>query len=409
MQTSQEISETRIGLIYLYYGSWPWYFDYFLKSCEFNPEITFILVTDIVPPKDQPKNVTFIIKSLKDVERDVSSKIGFKVSLNEAYKLCDFKPAYGLIFEDILSDFEFWGHGDIDLVFGHIKSFITPEILLNYDTISVRHDYPSGFFMLYRNIPEVNKLFMRSADYKKIFTSDGHYCFDECNFQHGYLFGGMDIFATESKIESMMHVIKQAEFDNVIRPYFDFCVCEGLPGAIKWDNGTLSINNEFEILLYHFIQLKENIYFYKPKWKSVPNVFYVEKNAFFKYSKTSLLGYVARLWIGLKVDFRKTAKILFLRFNKLVHRFYSSNLVQQNQYLGIYICRNKNLEIKKDEDGIHMSLSYPKISKLRLHTVPFDSSLLVDYRLGFLLSRKKNILTMTALDGQKEVYQKKCQ
>jgi len=29
-----------------------------------------------------------------------SRKLGFKVTINNPYKLCDFKPAYGLFFEE---------------------------------------------------------------------------------------------------------------------------------------------------------------------------------------------------------------------------------------------------------------------------------------------------------------------
>lgn len=397
-------STYNIALIYLYYGVWPWYFDFFIKTCAYNPEVVFILISDIDPPKEFPKNIKFIFKSLEEIELLASTKLGFKVGLKRAYKLCDFKPAYGFIFDDILSDFDFWGHGDIDLIFGKISDFITPELLSEHDTISVRHDYPSGFFMLYRNVPFVNKLFMRSKDYVHIFSSEAHYCFDECNFQHGYLFNGMDIFDTNSTIESMMHVIKKAENDNALRPYFDFCVCEGIPGNLKWENGILTLNNEYEILLYHFIQLKNNIYFYKPHWQEIPNTFYIEKYSFFKKSKYSLEGFLERPKVKFKVMFKKNWRKTMFKFNKLIAGIYSFYPYQAEQHVGSYKYQNKILTIEKEKKKYYMSLSHPKFSMIKLDIVFKYPSLLVNHDFGLLLSKKQDTITVTLENGQKEVY-----
>lgn len=55
-------------------------------------------------------------------------------------------------------------------------------MLEEYDFISVRHDYTTGCFALYKNTPMLNTFFMRSKEYKKVFSNSEHYCFDECNF-----------------------------------------------------------------------------------------------------------------------------------------------------------------------------------------------------------------------------------
>ena len=44
--------------------------------------------------------------------------------VNSPYKLCDYKPVYGLIFDEDLQDYDFWGHCDVDLIFGDIRKFI---------------------------------------------------------------------------------------------------------------------------------------------------------------------------------------------------------------------------------------------------------------------------------------------
>ncbi|MFB0910347.1 MAG: hypothetical protein QMA99_05270, partial [Flavobacterium sp.] len=88
-----------------------------------------------------------------------------------------------------------------------------------YDVINTRHDYLTGSFMLFRNTGAINNLFTKSKDYIKVFTSDKHYCFDECNFKHAQIENEMNIFDIDCEIESMEHVIrKEMEFDSVLTP-----------------------------------------------------------------------------------------------------------------------------------------------------------------------------------------------
>lgn len=268
---------TNIGLLNCYFGSFPWYFKFFLKSCENNNSIEFIIFSDAVWKHSLPGNVKIIPFTLQEFNLLATLKLQFKVEIREAYKLCDFKPAYGIIFEDYIRDFSFWGICDIDLIFGRIREFITEEKLKEYELISVRNDYPTGSFMIFKNNLKINRLFMKSKDYRMIFTSQKHFCFDECNFKHEYLQNGGDIFAINCEIESMHHVIKREEFDNKLKVHFDFLIIEGLPGQLKWDNGVLSYKNEYEVLMYHLILFKSNLYTHKFYVERIPDIFYIDK------------------------------------------------------------------------------------------------------------------------------------
>ena len=53
---------------------------------------------------------------------------------------------FGILYEDILKKYDFWGYCDIDLVFGDIRKFVTDELLSHYDRI-----YTYGHLCLYRN------------------------------------------------------------------------------------------------------------------------------------------------------------------------------------------------------------------------------------------------------------------
>ena len=128
-----------------------------LQGCAANPDITFLLLTDDTGALEMPlpENVRGIFISWEDCVALVKSKFDFEVTLNEPYKLCDFKPAYGYIFSDYLQKFDFWGHMDSsDTVLGNLRNFISDEMLSTYDKI---HSF--GHFTLYRNSPEANLRF----------------------------------------------------------------------------------------------------------------------------------------------------------------------------------------------------------------------------------------------------------
>lgn len=248
----------KIGIITYYMGSMPWYFSYFLHSCKYNPSIDFIIITDgEVKRNDIPANVFILQKTLNDLKRLAEKKMGFSVTITHPYKLCDFKPAYGFLFPEIIKDYDFWGHGDIDVMYGNIRDFMTDEILENYDVISSRHDYIAGTFCLYKNTEQMNRLFMESKDYKKVFTNTEHFCFDECSNLFDELDDGASIFDFPDAIQSMTYVVKKAEAEGKLKAYFDFIIVEGVPGKIKWEKGKIIYKNKFEAMYYNLIRFKK--------------------------------------------------------------------------------------------------------------------------------------------------------
>ena len=92
------------ALILPYFGEFNNYFSLFLKSVEYN--------TDNENKYNYPPNVKVIKTSLDKVKNIADQKLGFSVSLEKPYKLCDYKPAYGFLFEEFIQDYEYWGHCD---------------------------------------------------------------------------------------------------------------------------------------------------------------------------------------------------------------------------------------------------------------------------------------------------------
>jgi len=266
-----------IAVITCWYGEYPWYFPYFIHSCAFNPSIDFYIITDNLETiLRKPDNVIIVLKTLEELKLDASEKLGFQVNIDYPYKLCDFKPAYGFLFPEIIEEYDFWGQSDLDIIYGNIRDFITIDMLDKYDFISVRHDYTTGCFALYKNNPIMNTFFMKSKDYMKVLSNSKHYCFDECNFAWDELTSGKAIFDLDTEIESFTHIIKKAELTNEIKVHFDFILLEGLTGRITFDNGRVYYKNQFEGIMYHLFWFKK-IYNVNKKILKVPDKYYISK------------------------------------------------------------------------------------------------------------------------------------
>lgn len=344
-----------IVLINVFFGNFPWYFNLFLKSCSTNPTVNFFVFTDQQKPKNSPINVRFIPFSLEKFNDLASEKLNLKIKIKYAYKLCDFKPAYGIILSDYLKDYEYWGITDIDIIFGRIREFITDEMLTDYEVISVRNDYPTGSFMIFKNNKKINWLFKKSKDYQKVFTSDRHFCFDECNFVHQYLEDGGDIFEIETEIESMHHILMREIQENDLKVHFDFLIIEGLPGKLFWDNGLLSFKNKFEVLYYHLILYKASQYTLKRNWKEIPNQFYIDKYLIRKKSILSRFDYLynekIRIW------FKRTIILIEYYLSVKISRICLKNIDNSAFVNG----NNKRFIIKNESDDNFLSFhpDYP--------------------------------------------------
>lgn len=281
----------KVGFVICFFGELPWYFNFFIKSCTHNPTINFIVFTENYI-EGLPQNVQSIYFTLNDFNQLASDKLGFKIKVKSGYKICDLRPSFGEIFSEYLSNYDFWGFCDIDIVFGNIRRFMTDGLLSQYDIVSSRHDYVTGSFLLFKNTPKINGLYRNSKDYHEVFTSDIHFCFDECNFKHSFLENEINIFDVPCDIESMEHIIRKEYEQKSINVFFDYLVVDGLPGKLEWNNGELFYDNKFEILLYHMIRYKNNYYSKKVIWKNIPNVFFIDQYNFRKKTSKSIDGFL---------------------------------------------------------------------------------------------------------------------
>jgi len=167
-----------IIIIIPYFGKLPPIFKFWRQSAINNPTIDFLFFTDCnIQSTDNIK----VIKCTFEVLREkFQSRFDFPISLPSPYKLCDFKVTYGYVFQDYIQDYDFWGFGDIDLIYGNIRHFLTEEVLNQYFIIS-----GWGHLTLYRNNEFCNSFFRTHENgfqyYKKVLSCSKNSAFDEYN------------------------------------------------------------------------------------------------------------------------------------------------------------------------------------------------------------------------------------
>lgn len=169
----------KIVIFSCYFGKLPEHFAFFLKSAGCNSSIDFIIITDDKTEWHIPSNVRIINLTFEEMKQRLQGLFpDFAIVLDLPYKLCDYKPVWGLAFPDYLRGYDFWGHCDLDMLFGDIRKFVSDSILEKYDKI-----YRLGHLTLYRNTEENNnryKLRARGAVYyRDAFSTAEGVAFDE--------------------------------------------------------------------------------------------------------------------------------------------------------------------------------------------------------------------------------------
>ncbi|QCZ92916.1 DUF6625 family protein [Salinimonas iocasae] len=263
-------AKNKMLLINPYYGKWPVWLPAFLLSCKANPDVTWLIPTDCDIPADAPDNVIFVKSSLAQLSQQASEVTGLDIAMQRPYKLNDIRPLFGKIFSKELEGYDFWGHCDIDVIFGDIRSFITDDILENHDVISARQNNIAGHFTLYRNCEQINTLYASHPIYKDAFLKLESYYFDEVG---------------------MTEVIKKKQNDGEnIRVYWpDYLLNFKQPRAKKpsqvpkvlnhwlWKKGKLfELGDQGgEIMYLHFMTWKKTLQHCFVDYKQNPQEFYI--------------------------------------------------------------------------------------------------------------------------------------
>lgn len=167
----------KICVIGVYFGKFPEYIDLWLRTCEFNKDVDFYIVCD-TKLESYSENIHEIRMTLQDFKKLAEIKLNKKLVLEVPFKCCDYKPLYGLIMEDYIGSYDYWGYCDFDMLFGDIIAMAKKYELTKYDKFLTL-----GHFSLVRNTEEINRLPMSSkylgSTFERMISTGDTIQFDE--------------------------------------------------------------------------------------------------------------------------------------------------------------------------------------------------------------------------------------
>lgn len=169
-----------IIVIFPHFGKLPPQYKMWRTSALYNADIDFLFFTDC--DVEPAKNIMVHKMTFKAFRQLVQNRFDFPIVLDRPYKICDYRPAFAYILADYIKGYDFWGWGDLDVVYGDIRHFITDNVLSHYKMIS-----GFGHFALYHNDEFTNTYFMKEndgyVDYKDAFTQRRSMYYDEYKYK----------------------------------------------------------------------------------------------------------------------------------------------------------------------------------------------------------------------------------
>lgn len=178
-----------------YFGQFKPSIALFLESCNRNPGIDWFIFSDCEVPSgiSLGNNIKWRPVKLSVVKRIAEQKLHCEIMLNRAYKLCDMKPMYGLIFEEYINEYDYWGFGDTDVIYGDVLSFLERIQYEQYEKINWM-----GHLCFMRNLPDINAIAMEETPEtispKTVLKTESNLGYDERDFNKKCLSHGIRLY-----------------------------------------------------------------------------------------------------------------------------------------------------------------------------------------------------------------------
>lgn len=114
----------------------------------------------------KPKGYDYLIFSnLELFKQRVRDKLGIEPNITSGTgKVWDYRPTFGVLFEEEIKGYEYWGHTDFDCVYGNVEKYEPKD----YEIWSNHNTYICGPWTLYRNTEKINNLFRKYPQWKEI-------------------------------------------------------------------------------------------------------------------------------------------------------------------------------------------------------------------------------------------------
>ena len=256
-----------------YFGCFPEWFAFYLESCRWNPTIDWLFFTDCLIPENAPSNVRFIQISFEKYQQLISERLGIIYQTESPYDLCGIRPAYGHIHREYIEGYDYFGFGDVDVIYGNLRAFYTDDVL-QYNTLSTHSDRVSGHLFLMKNNEQWINGFYKVPNWQQDMNDEGKFSI--------LLRGRKRIPYIFYKLLGILDPYKrnhlfQERFSTILseRPWLDGSY--KYPDRWFWYRGKLTVESGEELMYLHFMNWKSSRYLkgrYKdqPTWESLSRI-----------------------------------------------------------------------------------------------------------------------------------------
>jgi hypothetical protein len=272
-----------------YFGKWPEWIDLFLESCKYNKSIDWLFFTNCEEPHNKCDNVKFVNMTLSEFNNIVCSRLDVDIDF-ESYNyrkksfgncICDLKPFWSFLFADYIEEYDYWGWGDIDVIYGDICKYMEEERIYenNYDVISFHNYVTIGALSFIKN-----SLKMRLKPFLTIFDEYGDVKYGWKDLLFSYDVWGFE----ESHFPKSLDLKKCYFKESYNAPYVNNDICHNghnrwindskmFPEERYWEEGKLTnnIDGDREFPYLHFTIWKggvEGRRFGGAQWEKLKNI-----------------------------------------------------------------------------------------------------------------------------------------
>jgi hypothetical protein len=256
-----------ILILYPYFGSLPEWFDLFHETLLRNADVDFLFFTDVEFDRYAAPNVQHRAMSLSEYAQLCSKKLGINVVLENSYKICDLRPFFGRIHANEINGYDFYGYGDVDLIWGDLRAFYTANLLKKFDVFSTHSDVLSGHFSLFRNTSSNrNLMFNVVEDFEEKIHSRKHCGMDEKSFLDLYKSTNSSLGSSKIPIwkwfrkNQQFRLLLQEQYTTpfIPKPWLDGSINSNQPEQWFYKNGLITNHRDVDrkFMYLHFMNFK---------------------------------------------------------------------------------------------------------------------------------------------------------
>lgn len=191
-----------------------------------------------------------LVTNIDYYRKQFEEKVGMRPAIYEnTRKAGDFDPFIGKVFEDQIKGFDYWGHYNLDAVYGRLDRWIPDSFLENLDIFANDPGAICGPFTVYKNTERINKLYEQVPTWRRNVRTPDFLGWDERDFNlavqdrvlDGRIVMGSGFFQTHDHVSRLHRRHQESEL-----PYI----------KIRSDGSLLDIVAGKEAMMFHFNQTR---------------------------------------------------------------------------------------------------------------------------------------------------------